>query len=267
LRAGMPGSSGGPVVTNSCVFYFTREAAGALGARHSPRPCWAELNAQPGRTAPRECGRVSDEYECKPFCVVPAKAGTHNHRPLGCAKVFEQRLSTQATRSMGPCFRRDDVGVLALRWEPIRFSERSSARGETLFITHHLPGRRCHGTPTLSETHLWICCRRDGACCEREGGAAAAGFATTGPLAAARRGRGTCGHNARRCRSSRAGTSALGASLAWARALGPSASLGLAQKALGLAPAAPGLASSLAPPSLVRRSAVRLPQSLRNSEW
>ena len=37
-RAGMPGDSGGPVVTNSCAFYFAREAAGALGARHSPRP-------------------------------------------------------------------------------------------------------------------------------------------------------------------------------------------------------------------------------------
>jgi hypothetical protein len=38
-RAGMSGNSGGPVVTNSCVlFHFTREAVGALGARHSPRP-------------------------------------------------------------------------------------------------------------------------------------------------------------------------------------------------------------------------------------
>src|SRR5882757_180531 len=37
-RAGMPDVSGGPVVTNSCVYlHFTREAMGALGARHSPR--------------------------------------------------------------------------------------------------------------------------------------------------------------------------------------------------------------------------------------
>jgi hypothetical protein len=34
----MPGDSGATVVTNSRVFYTTREAAGALGARHSPRP-------------------------------------------------------------------------------------------------------------------------------------------------------------------------------------------------------------------------------------
>ena len=34
----MPGDSGVPVVTNSRVFYSTREAAGALGIRHSLRP-------------------------------------------------------------------------------------------------------------------------------------------------------------------------------------------------------------------------------------
>src|SRR4051795_2611019 len=39
LRAGMPGSSGELVVTTSCAyFHFARETAGALGARHSPRP-------------------------------------------------------------------------------------------------------------------------------------------------------------------------------------------------------------------------------------
>jgi len=34
----MPGESGVTVVTNSRVFYTTREAAGASGARHSLRP-------------------------------------------------------------------------------------------------------------------------------------------------------------------------------------------------------------------------------------
>jgi hypothetical protein len=38
LRAGMPGDPGATVVTNARVFYTTRAAAGALGARHSPRP-------------------------------------------------------------------------------------------------------------------------------------------------------------------------------------------------------------------------------------
>src|SRR6202030_2565091 len=39
LRAGMPGDPGGPVVTTLVWFlFFPREAAGALGTRHSPRP-------------------------------------------------------------------------------------------------------------------------------------------------------------------------------------------------------------------------------------
>jgi len=55
----MPGEPGGPVVTNSCVFYFTHEAAGAAGTRHSPRPPWRRVvEAQLGRIAPRERGRV-----------------------------------------------------------------------------------------------------------------------------------------------------------------------------------------------------------------
>src|SRR5260370_8952818 len=40
LRAGMPGESGEPSVTTLVCFTspFAREAAGALGTRHSPRP-------------------------------------------------------------------------------------------------------------------------------------------------------------------------------------------------------------------------------------
>jgi hypothetical protein len=38
IARGMPGRSGVTVVTNSCAFYFAREAAGASGARHSLRP-------------------------------------------------------------------------------------------------------------------------------------------------------------------------------------------------------------------------------------
>jgi hypothetical protein len=42
-RAGMPGDPGGPVVTTLVWFlFFPREAAGAMGTRHSPRPHWAE---------------------------------------------------------------------------------------------------------------------------------------------------------------------------------------------------------------------------------
>jgi len=52
----MPGDSGATVVTNSRVFYTPREAAGALGARHSPRPPGRRIHAQLGRIAPRGRG-------------------------------------------------------------------------------------------------------------------------------------------------------------------------------------------------------------------
>src|SRR4030088_1231052 len=38
IARGMPGDPGVTVVTNSRVYYTTREAAGAAGARHSLRP-------------------------------------------------------------------------------------------------------------------------------------------------------------------------------------------------------------------------------------
>src|SRR5258706_16124499 len=38
IARGMPGDSGVTVVTNSCVCFFTHEAAGALSSRHSLRP-------------------------------------------------------------------------------------------------------------------------------------------------------------------------------------------------------------------------------------
>ena len=52
IAQGMPGDFGGPVVTNSCAFYFAREAAGALCARHSPAPSvlrGERLLAKPGQ--------------------------------------------------------------------------------------------------------------------------------------------------------------------------------------------------------------------------
>ena len=43
----MPGRSGEPVVTTLvCFIYFAREAAGALGTRHSPRPLLGERLTQ-----------------------------------------------------------------------------------------------------------------------------------------------------------------------------------------------------------------------------
>jgi hypothetical protein len=58
IACGNAGCSGGPVVTTLVGFIlFAREAAGALGARHSPRPhfCWAnELMHNSGAIALRD---------------------------------------------------------------------------------------------------------------------------------------------------------------------------------------------------------------------
>jgi hypothetical protein len=52
LRAGMPGDPGGPVVTTLVWFFvFPREATGAMGTRHSPRP------HSSGRTVLSKLGR------------------------------------------------------------------------------------------------------------------------------------------------------------------------------------------------------------------
>ena len=51
IAQGMPGDSGGPVVTNARANYSTRAAAGASGIRHSLRPRLArdtDLAANPG---------------------------------------------------------------------------------------------------------------------------------------------------------------------------------------------------------------------------
>src|SRR6202022_142482 len=58
LRAGMPGDSGATVVTTLvCYLHFAREAAGAAGTRHSPRPLLGErINVQLGRIVPRDGG-------------------------------------------------------------------------------------------------------------------------------------------------------------------------------------------------------------------
>src|ERR1700676_338401 len=64
-----------------CVFYlhFARETAGAARTRLSLRPLLfrrVKDDANLGRIAPRDRGSVSTHN------VVPANAGTHNHRPV-----------------------------------------------------------------------------------------------------------------------------------------------------------------------------------------
>src|ERR1700692_3887989 len=60
LRAGMLGVSGKPVVTTLVCFlpFSAREAAGALGARHSPRPLLG------GRTCTTRAHRAAGRWRC-----------------------------------------------------------------------------------------------------------------------------------------------------------------------------------------------------------
>src|ERR1700681_2309521 len=69
LRAGMPDVSGGPVVTNSCVYYILHARLRVHWAPGIPHAlCRAELNAKPGRIAPRERGIVSQRHcEARPL--------------------------------------------------------------------------------------------------------------------------------------------------------------------------------------------------------
>src|SRR5258706_15033303 len=62
IARGMPGRSGVTMVTNSCVCFFTHEAAGALGIRHSLRPLLSRgewFLQKLGRIAPRDRGCTS----------------------------------------------------------------------------------------------------------------------------------------------------------------------------------------------------------------
>src|ERR1700687_2381693 len=77
LRAGMPGDSGGLVVTRvRSTNTIAHETAGALGIRHSPRPLWVEDNSNASGASRREnevvCGtlstslRANGSRECAP---------------------------------------------------------------------------------------------------------------------------------------------------------------------------------------------------------
>ena len=69
LRAGMPGQSGGPVVTNSCVcFHYTR-GCGCIDTRHSPRPRFFQGDRL---THPSGASR-RENAEAYPKPVIPAQ--------------------------------------------------------------------------------------------------------------------------------------------------------------------------------------------------
>jgi hypothetical protein len=80
--------SGVTVVTNSCAFYFAREAAGAPGARHSLRPLISEGGMFEVKLA-RMRGEIADLCLCEAVSVDD-----------GCCLKFESvehsRLSSSA---------------------------------------------------------------------------------------------------------------------------------------------------------------------------
>src|ERR1700694_1766336 len=101
----MPGDPGATVVTTLVWFlFFPREAAGAMGTRHSPRPHWGGRLMHDSGALRR--GSVA-------VCLCPTSWSLRKQGPITtgsccCAKAGGRRLSKQAARRMGPCFRRDD---------------------------------------------------------------------------------------------------------------------------------------------------------------
>src|ERR1700726_3854727 len=90
IAQGMPGDPGVTVVTNSRVFYTTREAAGASSARHSLRPLIGEGGTFPaklGRNAPRDREAVSTKNaaeKCRCLKIESEASGLRRfrgHRP------------------------------------------------------------------------------------------------------------------------------------------------------------------------------------------
>jgi hypothetical protein len=69
LRGECRAISGVTVVTNSRVYYTSREAAGASGARHSPRPLFIG-----GRKILAELGRIARENAALYLSVIASEA-------------------------------------------------------------------------------------------------------------------------------------------------------------------------------------------------
>src|SRR6266436_5556892 len=78
IACGNAGCSGGPVVTTLvCFVYFAREAAGAFGARHSPRPLFSERRN--GFCKPR-AHRAAGSRRLVPWRGMTATGAGSDHR-------------------------------------------------------------------------------------------------------------------------------------------------------------------------------------------
>jgi hypothetical protein len=94
----MPDVSGGPVVANSCVYlHFTREAMGALGARHSPRPLLGRRDIQNSGDSRRENAElylnvIARRVRC---FSTPLSSSAKAVKPGDDSRVYRGHLSSQ----------------------------------------------------------------------------------------------------------------------------------------------------------------------------
>src|SRR2546429_1926045 len=99
----MPGETGGPVVTTLvCFVFITHETAGALGARHSPRPRFFQGERflhNPGASC-RGNAEACREYERATFSVVIAREGGRSSIPE--TPVMESRSCGVLDRPVKP---------------------------------------------------------------------------------------------------------------------------------------------------------------------
>jgi hypothetical protein len=89
-RAGNAGASGQPVVTNSCAFYFAREAAGAAEASGIPCALFSMRDhylQNSGVFAPRESGHAPAKSS-----VIPGRAGRGTRNPS--IRMFDGRMGS-----------------------------------------------------------------------------------------------------------------------------------------------------------------------------
>src|ERR1700682_836147 len=106
----MPGESGVTVVTMLvCFIYFAREAAGALSARHSPRPLFFLGERFMHNSGASRRGNVEfcREYERATLPVVIARLD-----PTICTHLYSYRLTTKTLSKKASLF---NVGDHALR--------------------------------------------------------------------------------------------------------------------------------------------------------
>jgi hypothetical protein len=115
------------VVTTLVCFLFRTRGCGRVGRPAFPAPSEFQKAGHLGRTRAKTRGENAESClqkmpllkiestNARILCVVPANAGTHNHRYLLERKALSHRAKNAGPRRMGPRFRGDDVERLPVR--------------------------------------------------------------------------------------------------------------------------------------------------------